>query len=66
MKSNVKVKRIKTKPYISPLGVTLVLIGLFWLARDLGYIAKWVPIWPFVVILIGMYLILRKPWFECW
>ncbi|OGM02118.1 hypothetical protein A3K72_04050 [Candidatus Woesearchaeota archaeon RBG_13_36_6] len=66
MERDIKVKRVRTRPQISLLGVFLVLIGLFWLARDMGYIPKWIPIWPFLLILVGLYFILRKPWFEFW
>ena len=64
MRSNVEIKSLR--PRIPTFGITLILIGLFWLARDLGYIPKEIPIWPFVLILIGLYFILRKPWFESW
>ena len=66
MRKEFKVNKLRARPNISAFGIILVLIGLFWLARDLGYVPKWVPIWPFVLIIIGLYLILRKPWFEFW
>ena len=40
-------------------GLFVLLIGIFWLFRDLGYIPK-VPLWPIIFISVGLFLILKK------
>lgn len=40
-------------------GIFLVLVGLLWLAKDLGYIPS-VPFWPLVVILLGLFIVAKK------
>lgn len=41
-------------------GILLILIGVFWLLKDT--VLKDLPFWPGVLILIGLYLIIRKGW----
>lgn len=53
------------KPF-STLGFILVGIGLFWLLRDLGVIPQEIPIWPIIVIAIGLVMILNRACFKCW
>jgi len=53
------------KPF-SALGFILVGIGVFWLLRDLGIIAEEVPIWPIIVIAIGLVMILNRAFVKSW
>jgi len=44
-------------PYIC--GVFLVIIGVYLLATQMGWIPRDIPFWPIILIIIGIYL-LRK------
>jgi len=37
----------------------LLIVGLFWLLKDLGYIQS-LPFWPLVVIFFALFLLLSK------
>lgn len=41
-------------------GVLLLVLGVWYLARDLGYISVSVSIWPVLLILMGLWLLLRR------
>jgi hypothetical protein len=39
--------------------VFLLIVGFFWLLKDLGYIPT-LPFWPLVVIFFALFLLLNK------
>lgn len=42
------------------LGFFLLVIGIFWLLQSLGFITIEVPWWPIIIILLGIWLILKR------
>lgn len=44
-------------------GVTLVVVGIIFLLDNFGFLSHraWDVIWPALIILIGIYLIAKKP-----
>lgn len=62
-KVHVLKKRIY-KPF-STLGFVLVLIGVFWLFRDVGIIPKEIPLWPIILIVVGTVMILNRACIKC-
>jgi len=45
---------------ISGLGLILVLIGVIWLAKDMGWIPENLPLLPISVIIVGLILLFKK------
>ena len=45
---------------VSIAGIALVLIGVVWFASEVGWIPEGFPIWPLVVIIIGIALVVKK------
>lgn len=45
-------------------GVVLLIIGVIWLLRELGYLTN-IPIWPTILIVIALWLIFKKSWKCC-
>lgn len=45
------------------LGVTLVVVGVIFMLDNFGFLSHqaWDIIWPMLIIIIGIYLILKKP-----
>lgn len=54
-------KEVETRPGMPSIfwGVVLILIGLIWLAGNLGLIAADIPWVPLGMIVVGVYLILK-------
>jgi len=50
------------------LGSLLILLGVFWLLRNLGFISAdfWGVFWPTALILIGIRLLWPSPWRKFW
>lgn len=44
---------------ISTLGMLLLVIGVYYLGKNLGWWPE-VPFWPLVLIIAGLYLVLKK------
>ncbi len=44
--------------YFFPL--LLLLIGLFWLSKEMGWLDTEIPFWPVVLILIAVYWIINR------
>jgi len=42
------------------LGLILVIIGVIWLGRDMGWIPENLPLLPIVVIIVGLILMFKK------
>lgn len=60
-------KKSKTKAHVwsccwggSLCGWFLILIGLWFLAKQLGWISTSFSIWPVIFIIIGIYIITKK------
>jgi len=41
-------------------GIFFLVVGLFWLARELGWIASTISLWPIVFIALGAYMLFRS------
>ncbi|MBD3312900.1 hypothetical protein GF345_00500 [Candidatus Woesearchaeota archaeon] len=55
-------------PKSGGMGLALVLfvIGLFWLGKDMGWIATKISIWPVLLIVLSLYWILKAAiWKDC-
>lgn len=42
------------------LGAILVLIGVVWLGKDMGWIPENVPLLPIIIIVVGLILMFKK------
>ena len=62
-----KVRVLKKRMYkpFSAAGFLLVGIGLFWLLRDLGIISEEVPLWPLIIIAVGLVMIINRACIKC-
>jgi len=40
-------------------GLIVILLGLAWLARDMGWLPS-IPLWPLLLIILGLWIILRR------
>ena len=45
---------------MSGLGLILVLIGVVWLGKDMGWIPESLPLLPIIIIIVGLILMFRK------
>jgi len=45
---------------ISSLGLLLLLIGLYWLAKDMGWIQPQVSTWAVIFIIVGAYWFIKS------
>ena len=70
MKKNLATKSVKAKIEMSDhfcsccgsgwyWGALLLLVGLFFLAKELGWVSLNVSIWPVVLIIFGLWLLLK-------
>ena len=50
----------KKQQHSMGLGVILVLIGVVWLGRDMGWIPPELPLLPIILIVVGLILMFRK------
>ena len=41
-------------------GILFLVLGLWFLAKDLGYISFSVSIWPVILIILGVLMLLKK------
>lgn len=41
-------------------GILLILVGVVWLSKEFGWIPADVPIWPIVLIVIGLLIVIDK------
>jgi apolipoprotein N-acyltransferase len=41
-------------------GIVLLLVGFFWLGNNLHWFRIHIPVWPIVLIVVGLYLLLDK------
>ncbi len=41
-------------------GLVLIAVGVFWMGRNLGWFWWHVPLWPVLLIALGLYLLLRS------
>lgn len=57
MRKQTSIKRSKTCEPCSgkSFAFFLILVGIWWLAEDLGWFNFGISIWPFVVIFFGLY-----------
>jgi hypothetical protein len=42
------------------LGIILLVLGLFFLAKDLGWIPVTISLWPILLIAIALYMLFRR------
>ena len=46
-----------------PIGaLVLILIGVFWLAQEYGWVPSSIEIWPIALIVIGIALLVNNYW----
>ena len=50
----------KEHPPVSGLGLILVLVGVVWLGKEMGWIPENLPLLPITLIIIGLILMFRK------
>jgi len=50
----------KKHPPTLGLGLILVLIGVVWLGKDMGWIPESLPLLPIIIIIVGLILMFRK------
>ena len=49
----------KKQPTVG-LGLILIIIGVVWLGKDMGWIPESIPLLPIIVIIVGLILMFRK------
>ncbi|MAF36831.1 hypothetical protein CL622_06970 [archaeon] len=42
------------------LGIILIIVGFFYVLRELGLISSRLSIWPVILVLFGLYLIFKR------
>lgn len=52
-------KYYEHKPSVK-LGAILIFIGVIWLGKEMGWIPPTVPIWPLILIIIGLLMLFAK------
>ncbi len=43
-------------------GLFILVLGIWFLAKDLGWISLNISIWPIVLIVLGIWLIAKRKW----
>ncbi len=60
----IKAKKINVNSGLYPSGIgfplLIILIGVYYLLKSLGYIAESVVFWPIVVIALGVYWLIAR------
>ena len=60
------VKKRFSRSNISGLSLLILVVGLFWLAKDLGWINTKISIWPVLLIVFGLYWFIKPIAGKCW
>jgi len=47
------------------LPLILLIVGVYWLLKDLGYIQTNISIWPILLIVLGLYWIIGRIFCKC-